>query len=628
MLTDETFLQEYRTGTHNFVADFYKKAFNQSVEYCRAVGYFRSSSLEAFGATLQNFLKNSGKIKLITSVELTEADSNAIEEGMSRQEVCENRINAIIEHEFQEGIGSGVTKLVKLLEIGRLEIKIALPQSGRGIYHEKVGLFFDEEKNYIAFSGSANESTNAFENNYECIEVFTSWEDESRAKKKKEHFESLWNETNSDVFVFDFSEALKRKVINLSKNYGRSKSFGAGKVNDVDNKWIHQEKAVEIFLQKKRGLLNMATGTGKTRTSLKILKTLYSQDKIDTIIVSTFGNSLLNQWYKEVLNLRKSIKLRIYRHYEKHKEKQRYINQSQNSILIISNAQLSSVLKKVSEQQGKRVLLIYDEVHRLGAPENVKKLDGLTEHIQYVLGLSATPDREYDEKGNKFIKEHVGETLMNFELKDAIRKNILAPFEYIPLDYRASEEDKIKIKSVHSQKAKRAKDGNPMSNEEFWTKLAQVYKSSRVKQDVFDEFIVNRQELLKRCIIFVDTTEYALEVLEYVHKYRSDFHTYLSGDDEETLKKFAKGELECLVACHRLSEGIDIQSLNSVILFSSDRAKLETIQRVGRCLRTDPNNPNKIATVVDFIREESETDKERKIWLSEISKVRPKKEEI
>jgi len=282
----------------------------------------------------------------------------------------------------------------------------------------------------------------------------------------------------------------------------------------------------------------------------------------------------------------------------------------------------------VSEQQGKRVLLIYDEVHRLGAPENVKKLDGLTEHIQYVLGLSATPDREYDEKGNKFIKEHVGETLMNFELKDAIRKNILAPFEYIPLDYRASEEDKIKIKSVHSQKAKRAKDGNPMSNEEFWTKLAQVYKSSRVKQGVFDEFIVNRQELLKRCIIFVDTTEYALEVLEYVHKYRSDFHTYLSGDDEETLKKFAKGELECLVACHRLSEGIDIQSLNSVILFSSDRAKLETIQRVGRCLRTDPNNPNKIATVVDFIREESETDKERKIWLSEISKVRPKKEEI
>jgi len=215
---------------------------------------------------------------------------------------------------------------------------------------------------------------------------------------------------------------------------------------------------------------------------------------------------------------------------------------------------------------------------------------------------------------------------MNFELKDAIQKNILAPFNYYPLDYIASEEDKERIKSVYSLKARRQHDGNPMTKEEFWTKLAQVYKSSRVKQEVFNSFIKTRQDLLTRCIIFVDNKKYALEVLEYVHQYRSDFHTYLSGDDEETLKKFAKGELECLVACHRLSEGIDIQSLNTVILFSSDRARLETIQRVGRCLRTDPNNPDKIANVIDFIRDDSKTDEDRKKWLEEISKIRPKEE--
>ena len=96
---------------------------------------------------------------------------------------------------------------------------------------------------------------------------------------------------------------------------------------------------------------------------------------------------------------------------------------------------------------------------------------------------------------------------------------------------------------------------------------------------------------------------------------------------EETLEKFARGELECLVACHRLSEGIDIQSLNTVILFSSDRARLETIQRVGRCLRTDPNNPTKIANVIDFIREDSGTDEDRKVWLEEISRIKPKEEQ-
>ena len=626
MLKDQSFLEEYRTGTNNFVKEFYKKAFKESIEYWRAVGYFRSSSLEAFGSTLQNFLQEGGKIKLITSVELTEDDAEAIENGLqSKKEICEERINTIIATEFDENIGNGISKLVKLLEINRLEIKIALPKHGRGIYHEKVGLFFDKEGNYIAFSGSANESTNAFENNYECIEVFTSWKDKSRAQKKKIHFETLWNETNQDVLVFDFPEASRKKLIKISKRYSLPSSGGADEVKEVDRKWIHQENALDIFLEKERGILNMATGTGKTRTSLKILKELYRQGKIDTIIVSTFGNSLLNQWYKEVLNLRKSIKLKIYRHYEKHKEKQSYINRPEKSLLIISNAQLPSVLKGLSREQGKKTFLIYDEVHRLGAPENVKELDGLSEHIRYVLGLSATPDREYDEKGNKFIEEHIGPILMNFELKDAIQRNILAPFNYYPLDYVASEEDKERIKNVYSQKTRRAKDGNPMSNEEFWTKLAQVYKSSKVKQEVFDSFIKTRQNLLKRCIIFVDNREYALEVLEYVHQYRSDFHTYLSGDDEETLKKFAKGELECLVACHRLSEGIDIQSLNTVILFSSDRARLETIQRVGRCLRTDPNNPDKIANVIDFIRDDSSTDADRKTWLQEISKIRPKK---
>ena len=186
MLKHNHYNIEYRTGMNDFIKEFYVPSFEQSVEYWRAVGYFRSSSLEAFGKTLQDFLKNNGTIKLITSVELTEADRNAIEEGSNKQEVCEQRINKIIEEEFQDGIGSGVTRLGKLLEIGRLEIKIAMPKNGRGIFHEKLGIFLDAENNYVAFAGSMNETYNAYEQNYECIEVFTSWKDEERAETKRQ----------------------------------------------------------------------------------------------------------------------------------------------------------------------------------------------------------------------------------------------------------------------------------------------------------------------------------------------------------------------------------------------------------------------------------------------------------
>jgi superfamily II DNA or RNA helicase len=82
------------------------------------------------------------------------------------------------------------------------------------------------------------------------------------------------------------------------------------------------------------------------------------------------------------------------------------------------------------------------------------------------------------------------------------------------------------------------------------------------------------------------------------------------------------------VTCHRVSQGIDIQSLNTVVLFSSSRARLETIQRIGRCLRVDPANPAKLANVIDFVRNSHDAndpnaDAQRSAWLTELSHLRP-----
>jgi superfamily II DNA or RNA helicase len=169
-----------------------------------------------------------------------------------------------------------------------------------------------------------------------------------------------------------------------------------------------------------------------------------------------------------------------------------------------------------------------------------------------------------------------------------------------------------------------------MSDEQLWTEIAKVYKTSRAKLPLFAAFIDSHQQLLQRCIVFVETQEYGAEVLEIIHRYRPDFHTYFSGEESDTLKRFARNDLECLITCHRVSEGIDIRSLNSVILFSSARARLETIQRMGRCLRTDPDNPEKTANVVDFIRHGDEgddpnADEDRCAWLTDLSTVRTEK---
>ena len=625
-LRDIDYQEDYRSGYDNIVDDFFRPSLAQAKEYWRAVGYFSSSALESFGAPLGEFIKNGGHIRLVTSVELSHSDLEAIRNGAAKQEICAQRLEQIIETDFADGVGDGTARLARLLELGRLEMQIAVPKTGTGIYHEKIGLFLDGE-HCVAFTGSSNESRNAFENNRECVDVYPSWNSEARAARKRTHFEQLWQRIDKGVDVYTFPDAVRQKLIRVCGEWEAGRRQRKQEGHDKPDKWRHQDDALEMFLAAERGVLNMATGTGKTRTALKIACALYERDRIDTVVVSTDGNDLLDQWYAELLRVRRDIGANVFRHYKSAREVEDFLLDPKNSILLASRHPLAWALRRLPAEVGRRTLLVHDEVHGLGSSANRNRLAGLSDDIRFRLGLSATPEREYDAEGNEFILEHIGPELMRFELDDAIRREILAPFTYFPLPYELTAEDRQRVRDVYKRKSARAAEGNPMSDEEVWMEIARVYKTSRAKLPVFDDFIRENQQLLERCIVFVETQEYGYEVLESIHKYRLDFHTYFSGEESETLKRFARGELECLVTCHRVSEGIDIRSLNSVILFSSARARLETIQRMGRCLRTDPDKPEKVANIVDFIRQsdqdgEQTADEERAEWLSGLSHVR------
>ena len=625
-LQDIKYETDYRTGYHDIVGQFFRPSLECATAYWRAVGYFSSSALESFGQPLGTFLQNGGSIRLITSVELSQRDLDAIESGMRKRDICERRIDEIIENEFAEGIGSGTARLARLLELDKLTILVAVPKEGTGIYHEKIGLFF-QGIHYVAFSGSINESRNAFENNRECIDVFLSWVRDGRAARKKEHFEALWDGNDNGVDVYSFPEAAKKKLIKVCNEWNAvGAKVGPGEVKKP-NKWRHQDEAVAKFLEAERGILNMATGTGKTRTALKIIQHLFDMEEINRVIVSTSGTDLLDQWHSEVLPIRDSVNTILYRHYKNNYDIDDFMLSTTRAVLIVSRLSLAKVLKQVSNEVGRRTLLIHDEVHGLGSPKTREQLTGLSNAIRFRLGLSATPEREYDEAGNSFILEHIGPEIFRFDLEQAIRRGILASFNYHPLPYEISESDRRRIRSVYSSASSSTVNGMPLSDQEVWTRVARVYKTSKAKLPVFQEFIRDNKDLLKRCIIFVETRDYGEEVIDLIHSYRRDFHTYFSGEDSETLRRFARGELECLITCHRVSEGIDIQSLSSVILFSSARSSLETVQRMGRCLRTDPSNLSKVANVVDFIRQpsknvEKNADEERRDWLKCLSRVR------
>lgn len=636
-LSELSLLSEYRSDRNNLVVDFYDPCLQRSDLYRRAVGYFSSRGLAVAAQGIAQLIQNGGQMRLVASPRLDPEDLTAIRSGYeAREDVVARALLRVFDAPDDRTDLDRIGFLAWLVADRRLEIRIAIPigddaQIRRGIYHEKLGLFSDLNGNMIAFTGSPNETGGGLIDNFETIDVFCSWDDpQSRVSRKLHNFEDLWSNKTRGLEIIEFPEAVRRRLLDFvsappSDHTGDGTSL---------NRWRHQDEAVSTFLGRERGVLEMATGTGKTRTALRICEILASTNQVETIVVSTDGNDLLDQWSAQLLDLVTILpqRYRVVRHYGAFNDRDRFELDPRLTVLLISRSALAPALRALSITIAKKTILVHDEVHRLGSPANRAALSGLTENIRFRLGLSATPEREYDAEGTEFILQTIGPTIYQFGLADAIRRGILAPFNYYPLEYVPDENDKRRLQEVYRRAEARRLAGDPMSREEIWIDLAKVHKTSLAKLPIFASFIERHPELLERCIIFVETQDYGHEVLKIVHQHRHDFHTYFTGEESDTLRRFARGDIQCMLTCHRLSEGIDIKSIMTVVLFSSSRSRLETIQRMGRCLRSDALQPDKRANIVDFVRvdengirttQEERPDDLRRTWLEEMSLIKP-----
>lgn len=641
----------YRSGRVDLGQVFFAPNLKNCVKYRRAAGYFSSSALKAWSKALPNIVrKEEVQILLLISPILSSDDLEILRSAESGQE--RDRLRQIIADKLvlqaikfaddPRDIKIRTELLAWLVANERLILKFAFPThvDSPGIYHEKAGVFNFPWGDKVAFVGSANETGPGHTSNYEVVHVYRSWVvgDEERVTHTERDFETAWQGVAEGLTVLPLSgEALEKVKKSAPGEIPQSVLSDVSiKRDSVDHekneskKWRHQEEAAKKFLEKRRGVLEMATGTGKTRTALKILSTLEERGDIKGFIITTNGTDLLDQWYQEVLKWsgEQGRSYRIYRDYSAYYQVQSFALHPDGSGLIISWHQLPKLFRALSPDLRKSVAIVHDEVHGLGSPENRRQLSGQHQYFGYTLGLSATPEREYDDAGTEFITEEIGPVIYRFDLKDAIKRGILCQFDYVPLSYKLTENDKRRRKQIYTRKSAREKQGNPMSNEELWIKLSEVYKTAEQKPHVFESYLAEHQGIIHSSIIFVDNKEYGERLLPTLHKRTHLYRTYYADDDKNHLVEFSRGKIVCLVTCHKLSQGIDIQHLKNVILFSSARAKLETIQRIGRCLRLDPSNPEKHATVIDFVCDSEangnndSADSERETWLSGLSKIR------
>lgn len=336
---------EYRSPQDNIVQDFYIPVLENAVSYRRSVGFFSSSALVEISKGICELAKKGGKIELVASPYISAEDEEAIRLGYeNRAKIIENALLRGLKTESENFFEKErLNLLANLIEQGVLNIKIAFTENGNsvGIYHEKLGLVEDSGGNKIAFSGSMNESENAFTKNYETVDVFCSWKSEDekqRVLQKEKAFAAIWGNYDEKLKVLHFpsidkailekykrgksdfdldkKEFLKNEDVSFDITHnnkttetlvvadsGNVKSLNFFDFHGVKTPRPHQIMAIENFKQNNfQSLFAMATGTGKTLTSLFAANELSRNVDLSSILIIVPLKDLVDQWQKDIEN--------------------------------------------------------------------------------------------------------------------------------------------------------------------------------------------------------------------------------------------------------------------------------------------------------------------------------------
>ena len=636
-LTDLNLATRYRSNETNLVRDFYIPCLTHSVLYQRAVGYFTSSGLSLAAKGLASFLKGNGTMQLVASPYLTEDDERAIAEGHhNREEVLVEALVRQLESVSDETALSRLACLAQLVATKRLDIKIAnrTDHSGRlkrGIYHEKIGIFTDKDGNSIAFTGSSNETAGGLTENFESVHIFCSWDDpQYRVSMISDDFAKLWNNNTAGLEVLPFPEAAKRGLIrHLQREPPVSdpgeedpcvEPFTRQSRSQLPTfkPWPHQLQAVDEWVSHDcRGILQMATGTGKTKAAMLAIQRIASDMQPGLVVIVAPYKHLLEQWSAECerCSIRHFLCSSDYPNWPDRFSDLRLSfaagDKSLSAVLVTYNTFTSDRFQSLLKSYKPSKMLIADEVHHLGSSSSRISLAGFLKR----LGLSATPERIYDPEGTRWMTDNIGPIIFRFDIKEAIPR-FLCPYDYFIHCVYLDSEEQQQFQEVMTQIA-RACAGGASIAEEYPEANKGLGPLLRKRQEIIGGAsgkLPKLLDLLKQqrtklgpnahnfSLFYSSERLFAALVDELSNTVRMKISkfTFAESRQERTqiLDNFANERIQAIVAMKCLDEGMDIPATRNAFILASSSNPMEYVQRRGRVLRLSPGKDH--ATIHDF----------------------------
>lgn len=697
MLNDVTFKNSYTSGFDE-PKEFFTEALIESVTFDLGLGFFSSSGIRSLAYGFALFIANGGKMRIVINHILSESDKKAIENGQKK-----------ITDGFEESIISNIAKLINtlskedeqffkclsyLVSINRIEFVATISTKG-GLGHDKYGIFTDYKGNKVAFIGSANFSKSALELNGETITVFTSPKDNIRINEYQDLFDNSWkNDTphlihiplkevktfiiekfpsqNLDELLQNGVDLRKLRIESMSNFILPEKPFPDRLIEKLEYKEQEprfpfpeerdiQKNAYNAWLgNNKQGIFAMATGSGKTVTALNCVLKQYKENGYYKAIIVVPTQALAIQWQKETKAF--NFQNVVCTHIDKENWEQtleRYatrsnISPNKNIIIITTYATFNKEKFQgfLSSAKGLDTFIyIADEAHNIGSPTSLKHLP---EMICWRIGLSATPERIYDEIGSEklynFFNSQPPLYTFRYTMKQAIEDNVLCHYDYYPLFVQLAESEMSEYqkitkklrKFIDPETGKYKKEAEMLllkrkriihKAENKKTEIANLLESLKKGKKLDYTFVFvpegfEEHDYTKKETYNIDDEDIHI-IDEYAQMFKTQgysYHKYISGIDDapNILKAFADGDIQILLSMKCLDEGVDIPRAEHAIFCSSTGNPRQFVQRRGRVLRKSKGKTK--ATIWDLVIMPPETSREtqnveRNLFTSEVKRI-------
>lgn len=656
MLTDKIFYYSYSQIDEHNPAEFCSLALKNSLSLDLGLGYFSTASFHVLANGLAQFIVNGGQMNLYINQYMSEDDYDLFK-GKFDNYFDKRLVNSLHEMEktFSQRDVHFFQCVAHLILTKRINVKIIVFLKG-GLPHEKYGIFSDEYGNKIYFCGSMNMTANALLDNLETIECTCSWKGKDSLDKvdnMEKHFLKVWNGTNENIHVYEAKEFCNEIVHSYSGKdpeqllkrerefidaWQREKSDKVNKNPHFPTKYRegarpYQEEAYKAWVANgKMGIFAMATGTGKTVTSLNCALQEYQVDGYYHLLILVPTLDLVEQWKEELraFNFRKVLcvsSLNASWRKEMLEIACKVQRGGHADFCIVStydsfvNKDFQSMLPKLSGT----MLLIADEAHNIGGKRVLTCFKELT--IAKRIALSATPERIYDEDGTRQISKFFADErpyIFSFPMSKAIEEGRLCKYYYFPYIAYLNDEE-MEHYSVITRKlallwdSETSKFKNKQEAEQLLMNRKRIIHKCKDKIRVFHEIIQDiGEEKLKYTFVYAPQGSYGNGDLEeeesvsFIQRLLDETktiypnkrcNTFVGTDSKEKratlLKAFGQGMIDVLFAMKCLDEGIDVPRAECGIFTSSTGNPREFIQRRGRLLRN--HEEKKFSYIYDIV---------------------------